>query len=55
MKSQWERDISTAVSNNLQAELAQTQPQKGAKCSTAVFPKIFTFREEQSQFSPVSR
>jgi hypothetical protein len=35
------------MSNNLQAELAQPQLQKGAraKCSTAVFPKVFTFRE----------
>jgi hypothetical protein len=34
------------MSNNLQAELAQPQLQKGAraKCSMAAFPKMFTFR-----------
>jgi hypothetical protein len=40
-------DMSTATPNNLQAELAQPQPQKGvrAKCTTAAFPKMFTFKE----------
>jgi hypothetical protein len=35
------------MSNNLQADLAQPQLQKEAraKCSTAAFPKMFTFRE----------
>jgi hypothetical protein len=47
MRSLWECNISTAMSNNLQAELAQPQPQKGAraKCSTAAFPKMFMFKE----------
>jgi hypothetical protein len=41
--------------NNLQAELAQPQTQKGTreKCSTAGFPKMFMFREQQSQVLPV--
>jgi hypothetical protein len=34
-------------------ELAQTQLQKWARCSTAVFPKMFTFREKLSQAPPV--
>jgi hypothetical protein len=43
------------MSNNLQAELARPQPQKiaRAKCSTAAFPKVFMFRELQSQVPPV--
>jgi hypothetical protein len=47
MRSLRELDISTAMPNNLQAELAQPQPQKGArtKYSTAAFPKMLTFRE----------
>jgi hypothetical protein len=38
---------STAMPNNIQAELAQPQPQKGvgAKCSMAASPKMFTFRQ----------
>jgi hypothetical protein len=35
-------------------ELAQPQPQKWARCSRAVFPKMFTFREKWSQVPPVS-
>jgi hypothetical protein len=34
-------------------ELAQPQLQKWARCSTAVFPKMFTFREKLSQVPPV--
>jgi hypothetical protein len=47
MRSLWEPDISTAMSNNLQAELARPQPQNRvrAKYSMAAFPKMFTFRE----------
>jgi hypothetical protein len=39
MRNLQELDISTAMSNNLQAELAQPQLQKGvrAKCSTGCF------------------
>jgi hypothetical protein len=33
--------------------LAQPQLQKWARCSTAVFPKMFMFREKLSQLSPV--
>jgi hypothetical protein len=35
--------------------LAQPQLQKWARCSTAVFPKILTFREKLSQVSPVPK
>jgi hypothetical protein len=47
MRSLRELDISTAMSNNLQAELAWPQPQKGtrAKCSMTAFPKMFMFIE----------
>jgi hypothetical protein len=47
MRSLGELDISTAVSNNQQAEFGRPQLQKSAraKCSTAAFPKVFTFRE----------
>jgi hypothetical protein len=34
-------------------ELAQPQLQKWARCSAAVFPKMFTFREKLSQVSPI--
>jgi hypothetical protein len=33
--------------------LAQPQLQKWARCSTAVLPKMFTFREKLSQVPPV--
>jgi hypothetical protein len=38
---------------NCRLELAQLQLQKWARCSTAVFPKMFTFREKWSQVPPV--
>jgi hypothetical protein len=43
------------MSNNLQAELAWPQLQKGvrAKCSMAAFPTMFAFREYRYQVSPV--
>jgi hypothetical protein len=34
---------------NCRLGLAQPQLQKRARCSTAVFPKMFMFREKQSQ------
>jgi hypothetical protein len=34
-------------------ELAQPQLQKWAGCSTAVFPKMFMFREKLSQVPPL--
>jgi hypothetical protein len=34
-------------------DLAHPQLQKWARCSIAVFPKIFTFREKLSQVPPV--
>jgi hypothetical protein len=37
----------------LQAEFGTAQPQKWARCSTTVFPKMFMFREKQSQVPPV--
>jgi hypothetical protein len=37
---------------NCRLELAQTQWQKWARCSTAVFPKMFMLREKQSQVPP---
>jgi hypothetical protein len=39
--------------NKLRVELAQPQLQKWARCSTSVFPKMFKFREKQSQVPPV--
>jgi hypothetical protein len=36
-------------------ELAEPQLQKWARCSTAVFPKMFMFREKLSQVSPVPK
>jgi hypothetical protein len=38
---------------NCRLGLAQPQMQKWARYSTAVFPKMFTFREKQSQVPPV--
>jgi hypothetical protein len=38
---------------NCRLELAQPQLQKWTRCSTAVFPKMFTFREKWSQVPPV--
>jgi hypothetical protein len=42
--------------SNQQAEFDMAKPQKGvkAKCSTAAFPKLFTFREEGMQVSLVT-
>jgi hypothetical protein len=42
------------VLNDLQAEFGMAQPQKSAKCSTAAFPKLFTFREVRMQVSLVT-
>jgi hypothetical protein len=38
---------------NCTLELAQPQLQKWGRCNTAVFPKMFMFREKLSQVSPV--
>jgi hypothetical protein len=47
VRSLGEFGINTAVSNSLQAEfgMAPAAEERKAKCSTAVFPKLFTFRE----------
>jgi hypothetical protein len=47
MRSIGELDISTAVSNSLQAEfgMAPAAEEVKTKCSTSAFPNIFTFRE----------
>jgi hypothetical protein len=45
------------VLNDLQAEFGKTPPTKEsekAKCSTDVFPKLFTFREVGTQVSFVA-
>jgi hypothetical protein len=39
--------------SNCMLGLAQPQLQKWARCSTAVFPKIFMFKEKLSQVSPI--
>jgi hypothetical protein len=49
MRSLRELDISTAVPNNLQAEFGTapaTEESEKARCSTAVFPKVFTCSEK---------
>jgi hypothetical protein len=42
------------VPNNLQAVFAATEEGKKARCSTAAFPKLFTFREVAMQVSLVT-
>jgi hypothetical protein len=40
---------------NCRLSLAQPQPQKRARCSTAVCPKMLMIREKQSQIPPVPK
>jgi hypothetical protein len=44
------------VLNDIQAEfgIAPAAEESEAECSTAVFPKLFTFREVGTQVSPVT-
>jgi hypothetical protein len=53
MRSLWELEISTAVLSDIQAEFGKApaaEESENAKCSTAAFPKLFTFREVESRF-----
>jgi hypothetical protein len=54
MRSLWERDISTAVPNNWQAEFGKAPGTEEGKMQHSCFPKLFMFREVGMQVSLVT-
>jgi hypothetical protein len=48
-----QKGASIVMPNRCTLELTQSQLQKWARCSSVVFPKMFTFRENLSQVSLV--